>query len=486
MLTVYLSNQQIRVLEGSGGRRPAIRQAYTFDAPEGSLINGVVTDEEALSRALAEFWKQHRLPAQKVQLVVSSTQLVSRAVDAPKQSPRARAEYLVREFSDGEQLENPVFGWWEISENAQKHTFRLAATMGQRAYLEGLAELFRKAGIRLCGICTALDAALAALACLPQGRRTCILQIADGSSLLHILLVNGVYVYSTTDRLYSVPGSPEFGNEAAHKISNILQFVRAQRIEAEIRDVFLAGMGQADEQQCAAAMQQLAPMLTVQRLGCGTGFSMDKRLQPEFGFYLYAAGGLAQAGNKTDLLHGLENDPERRRQNRVMWRRMMPSIVLGSVLAATCLFCGARHMVLTGRVDGIIAYLSSAQVADACADYDRLTAQNTILQAGLNEMQDDWAALNSYPRANSRLEAVLQQCTEGYEVTVTFSSYDSAEGQLNLVTTAADVQTIHEYVAVLRQQSVFESVDYTGYNYNTANGNWTVNVSCVLSEQAGK
>ena len=46
---IYLSNQQIQVVVGSPGeRKVVIEKSYTVDAPEGSIINGMIMEQELL------------------------------------------------------------------------------------------------------------------------------------------------------------------------------------------------------------------------------------------------------------------------------------------------------------------------------------------------------------------------------------------------------------------------------------------------------
>lgn len=61
--SVYLSNNNIRAVVGqSSGKRIRIRNVYSRQIQEGSLINGVITNESQLSEELAAFWSENQLP----------------------------------------------------------------------------------------------------------------------------------------------------------------------------------------------------------------------------------------------------------------------------------------------------------------------------------------------------------------------------------------------------------------------------------------
>lgn len=58
MLTVYLGNKYIRAVEGNmSGNRLRIRQAYETVDNKGTIINGAIVDEAALSELISGLWK---------------------------------------------------------------------------------------------------------------------------------------------------------------------------------------------------------------------------------------------------------------------------------------------------------------------------------------------------------------------------------------------------------------------------------------------
>ena len=65
-----------------------VRNVYTMKTPEGSILNGVITDAAALSSALKDFWKTNRLPKTGIQLIVNSPQFMVRLMEIPTLSPQ--------------------------------------------------------------------------------------------------------------------------------------------------------------------------------------------------------------------------------------------------------------------------------------------------------------------------------------------------------------------------------------------------------------
>ena len=53
-----------------------MKRLYETEAPEGSIINGVITGEEELGAHLSQFWKENHLSTRNVCLVLHSSQFM--------------------------------------------------------------------------------------------------------------------------------------------------------------------------------------------------------------------------------------------------------------------------------------------------------------------------------------------------------------------------------------------------------------------------
>ncbi len=483
MLTVYFSNNMIQAVVGTAGKKPSIQRICLTEAPEGSLINGVVTDRHALTQCLRDFWAANKLPKSDVLLVLHSTELANKSVTAPIQKNAAMLEFLRREYAEEFRDKPPVFGYWEMRRDEKAHQVKLFTSAAPRAYIEDVISLFADIGVTLSGLDSATGTALRLLGQLEQTRRaTCIVQIADGVNLTNILLVDGEYAYSSMNRLFSAPGTSGYGVEIARQVSSILQFVKAQQIEQPIEAVCLAGLAPSDEAAAAEAIAPMAPEARIERLAAGNTFTLSDK--DAFSRIVYAAGGLLAVSRRTDLIHNLSHDPERLAQKRISRRRMLPAVVACGTAAAVIAGMGVRWWMLQRQYEALENYLSDPAVISACAQYDAYSAENAVLQSAVGEMKDDWTAIDSYPRGSSALIQALEKYADGY-AELTYTSFDAASGTLNITTTASDVEKINQYIAVLQQQDIFESVTYSGYSQNT-DDSWSVNVSLVLSENAGK
>ena len=69
-MILYLSNRLVQAVEIKDKNTVLVCQDM---APEGSIINGIVTDEEVFLSWIRNFWTENKLPRREWTLVVNST-----------------------------------------------------------------------------------------------------------------------------------------------------------------------------------------------------------------------------------------------------------------------------------------------------------------------------------------------------------------------------------------------------------------------------
>ena len=72
---LYLSNELVQVIEAKGkGKTVCVQNVWQEKAPEGSIINGIITYEEAFVAWIRDFFVRNKLPKKEISLVVNSSQ----------------------------------------------------------------------------------------------------------------------------------------------------------------------------------------------------------------------------------------------------------------------------------------------------------------------------------------------------------------------------------------------------------------------------
>lgn len=212
---VYLSNQEVRVVIGrQSGNTISVDAAIRENAPEGSIINGQVLNEEAFTEFLADFWERYRLPVKDVTLVLGSARTVVKAIAVPQLPYRKMMNYLPHEFACAKPENDAMYTYDVLFREGEK--YRVFAGKMERGFLRQHILRFQKLGIRISSASIGMMMNIKMIQRIPHLQdKTCVVQMADGLNLVSILLVQGRYYHFTSSRVFASQGSMAFGWEIA-------------------------------------------------------------------------------------------------------------------------------------------------------------------------------------------------------------------------------------------------------------------------------
>ena len=483
MLTIYLANKYIKAAVGemSGGKLHVREMVQTVDEG-GAILNGTIVDEEALLALLKNLWEEHNLPKKDVNLVLDSNQFTSKEIQVPVLNSKKTMDYVIREFTGVERITDPVYGYFELEKPDKKSKLqKVLAMAAPRDYVLQFIELFRKLGITLSGVECAAGARYRLLKQLTSLEgKACIIQFVDDMNLTNILQYNGSIETSNRKRLFAEPGTPAYIVEIARATQNLISFAKAQNLDNMITDVFVSGITEADYEIYEDSIRNINPDLAVELLTAGKNITISKN-EDNFAGYAIAMGGLIKTDPDTNIASGLKYTPEQLESRKQKRKILIPSVTLAVVLAVAALILLGRNLYLQSQLDDLKAYNQDPEIVQKCEEYEALNARIAAATGISNGLSMLTNTLEQYPKVDSKVEAVVENCAVGL-VTATIRSYSAKTGLLQMETKARDVSQINQFVNLLTKQEIFASVDYTGYNEDS-NGTWTVNVNCIMAPE---
>lgn len=117
MIALHLSNRHIRIVDGTvSGQRVTVQAMYDEEDTRGCILNGIVMDVDAFSDLMRTIWKKYNLPRKDVHLVINSSQFTTKILELPKQSEKLLMQFISREFSDVERIEDPVYSYYLLED----------------------------------------------------------------------------------------------------------------------------------------------------------------------------------------------------------------------------------------------------------------------------------------------------------------------------------------------------------------------------------
>ena len=82
-VSIYLNNLQVQIVNGTFGKKGKFQNSIIADAPDGSIINGIVMDQDSFVQFLNRVWAEYNLSKKDVHLVVNSNKIPGRLPGTP-------------------------------------------------------------------------------------------------------------------------------------------------------------------------------------------------------------------------------------------------------------------------------------------------------------------------------------------------------------------------------------------------------------------
>ena len=484
-VSIYLNNQQVQIVVGTRGRKGVYQNSYVLDAPEGSIINGIVTDSNAFVKFLQETWGTYKLSKSDVHLVVGGNKIHGRNVEVPMLSAAKTTEYLNRELSDmGKEGSDYVVCYNALSGKSGKKLRNFYVEMAESDLIKDYVDIFKEAGITLKSLVSAEGNILSLIDKTVNGYfKTFILQIMNGNIVTNILWVDGSFNYYNSVRCFNDVGTGAYYDDCARSLSNLNQFIQAHKIEQKIEKILIAGSDKLDVMyygDLVTAYGITAPVAIVNQ-GLGPNAENNHKAQQ----VIYGLSGLYTDGKKESNF--LSNINKKEKQSKINPEiKKSISIVASTLVIMLLLFFitfGLR-MIRQVKYNRLIEYNEDPTIMMQVGLFDKFSEKRDALAARANSIDNMLNTIQTYPILTKDVEKILFDTAKGY-AEIEIGSFDAENGLVNVTAKARDVELINQYIYRLQDQDIFSSVKYSGYTYNQ-DGTWSINVTCMFAEGVGR
>lgn len=257
MNTTVLALQEEQVLAAVGrpGAKPSVQALYRAPAHGGGMENW--------ERAVGALWQAHALPTRGITLVLPDEAVTTHTVTAPRM-PESRLEEFVQHEMRAHDGQPVAADYLPLGTDADGRQ-QLFCAACRRETMAGYLAMADRLGLRLGSVTVPMAGRLRLLRAMPSLQSmTFVCLCFEGSSVLSLLVENGAYRYSSRSRVFSEPGTLDFGTEMTRSVSGTMQFHTTGRPASPLTDVFYAGCPDDDFEVCLAGIRELG--LRVSRL----------------------------------------------------------------------------------------------------------------------------------------------------------------------------------------------------------------------------
>lgn len=257
MNTTVLALQEEQVLAAVGrpGAKPSVQALYRAPAHGGGMENW--------ERAIGALWQAHDLPTRGITLALPDEAVTTHTVTAPRM-PESRLEELVQHEMRAHDGQPVAADYLPLGTDADGRQ-QLFCAACRKETMAGYLAMADRLGLRLGSVTVPMAGRLRLLRAMPSLQSmTFVCLCFEGSSVLSLLVENGAYRYSSRSRVFSEPGTLDFGTEMTRSVSGTMQFHTTGRPASPLTDVFYAGCPDDDFEVCLAGIRELG--LRVSRL----------------------------------------------------------------------------------------------------------------------------------------------------------------------------------------------------------------------------
>ncbi|MDR1713520.1 MAG: pilus assembly protein PilM [Coriobacteriales bacterium] len=254
-ISIYCSPTDLRIVVGTANEsRVRVEQFVEVPLPAGAMINGIITNVDAMTRFLKDVDTVHGPFKGDATVVVESNLVRTKLLTVPKAPERQVAAFVaseMQELSDGQVDE--AFDYSVLGPGAEGGLDVLGVAVG-RAMLAAYIGVVGNADFKLKKIDVGTNALIKAVRYLPQiAAGTNLLAVLDSNIMAISLFENGEYRITKKHRLLAPENTDARRQEAGNHLSSMIQFQKSQHMDSEIRTIFITGVSSERVQALAAA-----------------------------------------------------------------------------------------------------------------------------------------------------------------------------------------------------------------------------------------
>ncbi|MBU4540115.1 MAG: hypothetical protein KJ774_02690 [Firmicutes bacterium] len=460
---VYFSNDGIQVLQGIIKKGHLnISNFKTLPVEAGALINGVITNEEAIKQTITEALKESPHLFKNMKLVIDSSLIATKNVEVPQLKPKELAIVAATEFEDtAGNYDALVVDYAHIPGPAGNNLFCCGV---EKRVLESYVTLFASLKIQIKSIDVGLNTLIQYVTATKDYKgMTFALNILDGKNLISVLFENGLYIFSNRSRLLSERGTDAFADELSGKLSSLIQFNKSQKSEHTLNMSLYAGLDEFELNGLRAL--NFDPDLNLfnipQTPNIKNGFVMDESF--DFGSFIYPIAGFFAGIKPINLFAAFKKSNVEKKELPFEYKALiLPVALILICLIVFGVFFGLKYSAQK-KLEDMNAYISDESNQAQYMQAKQLTDEVSAIQAEVTNVEAINAAITSNPKLTSDKLAHMATLGNGV-IAVNAMDYDGTTGAINISAIANNEKEAAQYIGRLKDTQYFTQIDYTGYS----------------------
>lgn len=248
--TLFVSNETIQVVSGAAkGKKLIINSIITEPVKEGTIINGVITDASQLKNDIDQIFKNNKKLGKKINVIVDGSSINTKILEVPLLNEAKLMPFIETNYPEVENREKMLIDYMVLEGKTEAGGASVLSVLTEKDFVNEYSELITSLGIKI----DTIDISLSSLIKLVKFGikalgETFIVGVLDKNILALVLFVRGKFRFSRRIRIVSEIGSEEILPEMVKILSNMIQFNKSEKTNADITDIYIGGFLPADNE----------------------------------------------------------------------------------------------------------------------------------------------------------------------------------------------------------------------------------------------
>ena len=256
--TFYCSPNTLNMIIGSATSTSIhVEDFRQVPLPEGAMINGIITNVEAMCEFLDTIAKEYHLQngatgsnpllSNKSRVIVQASNIVTKIMEVPAVDEAQVKEFIAQEFTQYEdnpsERANLLFDYTVLNQIGPQGGVEILAANAGRDLVEDYVRAFSQATYNVEQVGIGVEALIKLVALIPTltGKTYLLVQVEPSRQTITMFL-DGTFRIFNGYRLTGEEGSDAWVAGVGQNLASMLQFSRAQRGQSELSQVYFAGL----------------------------------------------------------------------------------------------------------------------------------------------------------------------------------------------------------------------------------------------------
>ncbi len=447
--SVYISSEQIQVIGYSGG---TIKQFVTHPLPEGTMINGMITDQSFLVECLSSMRGDHPELFKRPSLVVDGSAILVKRIAAPKLTGKQYRQLVRDDFSEaGENADELACGYQMLPGGTA-----LLACAAAKNLVDSYTSAFKSVGVTLGSIRIGTQAIMSYIDSRPDlQKKSFVLNVIDGVTMLSLIFEDGVNVFISRTRLYG-DTKEQLAQTIIDNLGGLVQFNRSQKF-GEVTDSYYLGVSAADLRLLEALNPHMNVKLEV--LDIFRDVRGAEQLPPNAHFaYLNTRPGK----NSIDLIACRKELAAHRKKAKVTKRWIPFAVLYVIVLAMPIVYFYYQASLIDKDIEAVNAVLQDPANIAKQEELTALGNDTSKLRSVINQHKNKLIYDGTLTNISSEIVELFLD-SYGPDVTIDSFVYSQSTGYVRVSGKGATENDPANYSDKIKASDLVLSVYQTGY-----------------------